>query len=174
MFGSFRLNYDAQNWQMLVQNLLLDHNSLDVNERVQIIDDLFHLANSQRISLATALPLLDYMPREHQFLPWRFLVDNVKRLVECVREEDSLIYSRLREYLIRLLRPTYHRLKWGESAREALDDKLIRILVVDLLCSLDYEDCVENSVKQLVDSIKINVYNIPPHLSKSIYCTAIR
>ena len=36
--------------------------------------------------------------------------------------------------------------------------RLIRILVVDLLCSLDYEDCVENSVKQLSDSIKINVY----------------
>ena len=36
--------------------------------------------------------------------------------------------------------------------------RLVRILAVDLLCSLDYEDCVENSVKQLTDSIKINVY----------------
>lgn len=39
-----------------------------------------------------------------------------------------------------------------------LINRLIRIQVVDLLCSLDYEDCVENSVKQLTDSIKINVY----------------
>ena len=30
-------------------------------------------------------------------------------------------------------------------------------MVVDLMCYLDYEDCVENSVKQLTDSIKINV-----------------
>lgn len=35
--------------------------------------------------------------------------------------------------------------------------RLIRILVVDLLCSLDHDDCVENSVKQLTDIIKINV-----------------
>ncbi len=36
-------------------------------------------------------------------------------------------------------------------------ERLIRILVVDLLCSLDHDDCVENSVKQLTDIIKINV-----------------
>ena len=35
--------------------------------------------------------------------------------------------------------------------------RLIRIMVVDLMCYLDYGDCVENSVKQLTDSIKINV-----------------
>lgn len=173
LFGSFRINYDEQNWQMLVQNLVLNHKSLAVNERVQIIDDVFYLANSQRVPITTALKVLEYIPYEDKYLPWRFLVDNVKRLVSSI-EDDSLIYSNLRDYVIRLMKPTYHRLKWGESPFESMDDKLIRILVVDLLCSLDYEDCVENSVKQLVDSIKINVYNIPQHLSKSIYCTAIR
>ena len=44
--------------------------------------------------------------------------------------------------------------------------RLIRILVVDLLCSIDYEDCVENSVKQLTDSIKINVYKYFKQLAK--------
>ena len=173
MFGPFRINYDEQNWKMLIKNLIYDYKSFDVNERVQIIDDVFYLANNQRISITTALDVIQYIPNEDKFLPWKFLVNNIKRVIGFI-EEDSLIYSNLRDYLIRLIKPTYHKLKWGESLYETIDEKLIRILVVDLLCSLDYEDCVENSVKQLVDSIKINVYNIPLHLSKSIYCTAIR
>lgn len=57
---------------------------------------------------------------------------------------------------------------------DTFDEKLIRILVVDLMCMLDYEECVENSVKQLNDNIRINVNNIPQHLSKSVLCTAVR
>ena len=52
-----------------------------------------------------------------------------------------------------------HLFDWLKSKQISLPStRLIRIEVVDLLCSIDYEDCVENSVKQLTDSIKINVY----------------
>lgn len=173
MFGPLRVNYDPQNWQMLISTLLHSPKSFATSERTQLIDDVFHLANTQQLSITIALSMLAYIPQETQFLPWQFLVTNLKKIITYIAD-DSLIYSQLRDYLIRLIKPTYHRLKWGETFGESLDDKLIRILVVDLLCSLDYEDCVENSVKQLVDSIKINVYNIPQHLAKSIYCTAIR
>ncbi len=142
-------------------------------ERVQLVDDLFRLADERRLPMRTALSLLAYLPRETAFLPWRLLAAHLATLLRRVADQPA-VYSLLRAHLIRLLRPTYHRLKWGEAAGESSDAKRIRVLVVDLLCSLDYADCVDNSVKQLTDSIKINVYNIPQHLARSIYCTAIR
>ncbi|CAF0715734.1 unnamed protein product [Brachionus calyciflorus] len=173
MFDFLRVNYDLQNWAMITQQLIFDFKSFNVNERVQIIDDVFYLINNQHLSIRTGLNMLEYLKRETRYLPWKFAVDHIKKIFSYI-EDDSQIYSKFREFIIGLVKPVYERLQWGENLMDSTDEKLIRILVVDLMCSLDYEDCVDNSVKQLMDIIKINVNNIPQYLSKSVYCTAIR
>jgi len=173
LFGLLRVNYDLQNWRLLIQTLVNSPTSIPEPDRIQLIDDLFYLTHIHALPIRTALSLLAYLPHEPAYLPWHSFTTHLTVLLHHI-SDDPLIYSQLRTHLIRLFQSTYHRLKWGEEPNESLDQKQIRILVVDILCRLDYTDCVDNSVKQLTDSIKINVYNIPQHLAKSIYCTAIR
>ena len=40
------MNYDVRNWQMLIDQLLTDHEKIDVVNRAQIVDDALNLARS--------------------------------------------------------------------------------------------------------------------------------
>ena len=42
-FGYYRVNYDQQNWQALMDQLKSDHHVISVKNRAQIIDDSFNL-----------------------------------------------------------------------------------------------------------------------------------
>ena len=42
--GYYRVNYDHNNWNLLTQQLLTDHQLIHVNNRVQIVDDVLNLA----------------------------------------------------------------------------------------------------------------------------------
>lgn len=44
--GYYRVNYDDNNWNLLVQQLNTDHRAIHVINRAQIIDDAFNLARA--------------------------------------------------------------------------------------------------------------------------------
>lgn len=62
---------------------------------MQIIDDAFYLVNNQKMPISNALNILEYIPREDNFLPWKYLVKNVKTIINYI-EDDSKIYSKFR------------------------------------------------------------------------------
>jgi aminopeptidase N len=95
MFGQLRVNYDEQNWLMLVKSLVYNYKSLNVNDRVQIIDDAFYLANNQKMPISYALNILEYIPREDNFLPWKYVIKSVKKIINLI-EDDSQVYSKFR------------------------------------------------------------------------------
>ena len=68
---------------------------MNVNDRVQIIDDAFYLANNQRMSISIALNILKYIPKEDNFLPWKYAIKNVKTILNYI-EDDSQVYSKFR------------------------------------------------------------------------------
>lgn len=60
---------------------------------------MFFLINNQFLSIRYGLNLLDYLKQENRFLPWKFLIDQIKKIFSFI-EDDSQIYSKFRVYLI--------------------------------------------------------------------------
>lgn len=113
-FSFFRVNYDAQNWKMLTQQLTFDYKvkkinlkliikiiikikSFNVNERIQIIDDIFYLINNQFLPIRYGLNVLDYLKRETRYLPWKAAIDHIKKIFSYI-EDDSQIFSKFRVF----------------------------------------------------------------------------
>lgn len=46
--GYYRVNYDQHNWNLLIQQMLTDHQRIHINNRVQMIDDVMNLASTGR------------------------------------------------------------------------------------------------------------------------------
>ena len=44
--GYYRVNYDKQNWELIIKQLNEDHTKIHVINRAQIIDDAINLARS--------------------------------------------------------------------------------------------------------------------------------
>lgn len=103
---------------------------------------MFYLINNQILPISYGLNILEYLPRENKFLPWKYAVEHVKKILSYV-EDDSQIYSKLRvnkyflkflncqnflnlslkEYIIDLIKPIYVKLQWGENIMDTLDEK---------------------------------------------------
>ena len=66
----FRVNYDKQNWALLVEQLLRNHTAIHVNNRAQIIDDAFNLARANLLDYETALSVTEYLHKEVDYVPW--------------------------------------------------------------------------------------------------------
>ncbi len=83
--------------------------SFDVNERVQLIDDMFHMAETGELPVAYALDTLEYIRDEESYLPWRFAVKHLKRLIAHIEDDSSSTYVMLR--VSRALHQPQHRHK---------------------------------------------------------------
>lgn len=78
--GYYRVNYDAQNWQLLIDQLNFNHSVIDVVNRATLIDDAFNLAMVGYINQATYLNLISYLQNETDFLPFNLAIASINFL----------------------------------------------------------------------------------------------
>ena len=63
-----------------------------------MIDDAFYLSNYGKLSISITLSILEYLPIETSYLPWKIAIDNIKSLVSNI-QDDSSIYASFRVFL---------------------------------------------------------------------------
>lgn len=68
--GYYRVNYDERNWNLIIDQLIEDPSVIDEINRVQILDDLFHLAEIGKVDYKLALKALTYFKNEKDSFPW--------------------------------------------------------------------------------------------------------
>lgn len=71
--GFYRVNYDTQNWQLLVEQLNADHELIDVVNRATLVDDAFNLANAELVEQTMFLSLISYLRNETDALPFQLV-----------------------------------------------------------------------------------------------------
>ena len=62
--GFYRVNYDESNWNLLIKQLINDHNKIDVINRAQLIDDSFNLGRAGLIDQTLFLKITSYLTNE--------------------------------------------------------------------------------------------------------------
>ncbi|GFY39305.1 aminopeptidase Ey [Trichonephila inaurata madagascariensis] len=69
--GYYRANYDADNWNLILEQLLENHTKIHVINRAQILNDILNLARSDEVDYALALNMTKYLFFETEYLPWQ-------------------------------------------------------------------------------------------------------
>lgn len=75
------MNYDANNWNMLIEHLKANHTQIPPVNRGQLIDDAFHLAAANYLPYATLFSLVDYLRHETDYIPWLATMKNFQNLI---------------------------------------------------------------------------------------------
>ena len=62
--GFYRVNYDSQNWNLLINQLKTNHTLIDSTSRAQLIDDSFNLGRADEIDQLDFFRLSEYLTKE--------------------------------------------------------------------------------------------------------------
>ncbi|KAK7083143.1 hypothetical protein SK128_001738 [Halocaridina rubra] len=171
--GYYRVNYDENNWNLLIQQLQTDHEVIHLINRAQLLDDALDLAGAGFLSYTTAFSINAYLSSETEYVPWTAALDNMGYIEQMFTRTGH--YGSLRNYLLDLLVPLYNSVGFEDNLNDPHLDQLTRVTAVTWACKLDYSDCVSKSVA-LYTSWMANPSNqsiISPNEKKPVICTAI-
>ncbi|XP_069952144.1 aminopeptidase N isoform X2 [Cherax quadricarinatus] len=171
--GFYKVNYDDDNWNLLIKQLNSDHKVIHVINRAQIIDDAMDLAQAGQLSYKTALDVIAYLGNEEEYIPWESALSNLVYLKKMFIRSKH--YGALKNYLLNLLTPLYESVGFQDNINDPHLEQLKRVKALTWACNLEYQDCVNNSVS-LYQKWMENPSNrsiVSPNLKSIVYCTAI-
>ena len=87
--GYYRVNYDEQNWRLIIQQLREDHTKIHVINRAQIIDDVLNLARAGLLKYQLALEVTTYLNKEDEYVPWAAALSGLEYLDEMLKGTAS-------------------------------------------------------------------------------------
>lgn len=93
MTGYYRVNYDEENWQRIIDFLdSEDFEKIPAVNRAQLIDDAFNLAKADKLKYEIPLALSRYLKRETDYLPWYSFFNAMDFLKTELLSEDEYEY----------------------------------------------------------------------------------
>ena len=81
--------------------------------RAQLVNDVFSLAQANRLRATRPFELAGYFANEQDYLPWSVLLERLEFYTNVI--ESTEIYGHLRTYLIGLIAPIYNKLSWSSK-----------------------------------------------------------
>jgi hypothetical protein len=68
--GYYRVNYDSQNWRLLMNQLYRDHTVIGPVNRAELVDDAFNLGYAEWIDQLLFFDMIKYLQKEADPLPF--------------------------------------------------------------------------------------------------------
>lgn len=187
--GYYRVNYDLQNWRLLIKQLNEDHRVIGTTNRAQLLDDIFELARSGSLDYKFALDSTKYLKSERDFLPWDTVLTSFGYIDEMLQRTP--LYGQWQDYVADLIRPYYSRYKdsvyWtmpdkslastnGTAVAGAGDDNALEqynlVNAISWACQVD-QHCVSKSKSLFRRWKEGGQNNINPVVRFTVYCTAV-
>lgn len=171
--GYYRVNYDEENWNKLIDQLETNHDVIPLISRGQLIDDAFNLARAKYVNVTLALRTTKYLLNETEYIPWESALNNLQYFI--LMFDRSEVYGSMQKYLRKQVGPLYdHFQNYTDNATVPVihSQQLNQINAISVACSNDVQECTEMATK-LFNEWKNGTNRIPPNLKSAIYCSAI-
>ncbi|XP_072050679.1 glutamyl aminopeptidase-like [Amphiura filiformis] len=141
--GYYRVNYDTQTWDSLVDQLLSDHTVFSAADRSGLIDDAFNLARAEDIDYTVALNLTKYLINERDYVPWDAAFGNIFWMGEMLRFRPS--YGLFRRYIEAQSKPRFDELGWNDITEHLAI--FLQSDIIDMSCGHGSADCLDQGVE---------------------------
>ncbi|KAJ8335468.1 hypothetical protein SKAU_G00388100 [Synaphobranchus kaupii] len=174
--GYYRVNYDSDNWERLLNQLNSDHQLIPVINRAQIVDDTFNLARAKILNITLALRTTVYLSHERELMPWESAIDNLSHFFLLF--DRSEVYGPMQTYFKKLITPLFSyfqriTLNWTRVP-SSHTDQYNQVNAIWLACKTGLDSCQDLTkgwFKQWMQDPANNP--IHPNLRTTVYCSAI-
>ena len=118
--GFYRVNYDQENWNKLIEVLRTDRNKIESTSRATLIDDTFNLGVAELLNATYYLELVSYVKDEDDSLPLLVALNGLDYVYQMLAN-DYEPFEAYKSFFIRLFKSTYDRLGWDENLDDVND-----------------------------------------------------
>uniref|UniRef100_A0A8C7K0J1 Aminopeptidase n=1 Tax=Oncorhynchus kisutch TaxID=8019 RepID=A0A8C7K0J1_ONCKI len=160
--GYYRVNYDMDNWERLLNQLTTDHTVIPLINRAQIVDDAFNLARAKVINTTLALRTTRYLSQERDYIPWESALRNLNYYI--LMFDRGQAYGVLQGYLKMQITPLFEYFRtitvdWTRVPTGHNDQ--VNVIVFLLFNDADFV------------FMQLFIDRIHPNLKTTVYCNAI-
>ena len=174
--GYYRVNYDLENWQKIIEALVTKPNSINRINKGQIFNDLFSLAKVGMVPYNLTMESTKYLLVEKDYIPWASGLIGLGYVKSMFSRTGG--YGLLKKYLSSEMVGQYRSLGFNMQKSDSIDDQSLRELIVSWMCSIGYHDCQRQSkdlFRAWMQSANPDQDNpIDPGVRGSVYCQAIK
>ena len=170
--GYFRVNYDDNNWKALTNILKLDAtDKISTINRAQLVDDVLHMAQTNRVKYEIALDLLRYLSIENEFIPWEAALRALTYVHHRLEStpEDLELFSKL---IFEILGRRYADFGFESKPSDKHLDFLGRQSASQWMCKLDYEACISSAQDKFAEFLAGK--EIDPQIKDIVYQTGMQ
>ncbi|NXB65721.1 AMPN Aminopeptidase, partial [Struthidea cinerea] len=174
--GYFRVNYNQENWDQLLNQLGTDHKVFPVINRAQIIDDAFNLARAKYVNVTLALSTTRFLSRETAYMPWQAALSNLQYFQ--LMFDRSEVFGAMSKYMKKQVTPLFAYYKNITNGWKEIPSGLMvqynEINAISTACSYGVTECQDLAADYL-RQWRQNASNnpVPPNLRSAIYCSMV-
>ncbi|XP_061102770.1 aminopeptidase N-like [Conger conger] len=173
--GYYRVNYNPENWEKLLQQLETDHRKIPTRSRAQLIDDAFTLARKGKVNRTLPLRITKYLLKDTEFIPWESARKYLENII--LMFDRTEVYGTIKAYVRKLVGPLYDHFEnftWNSSIPDSCTAQLNQINAVKLACAIELPKCQKMAADLFEQWRKSPTTNpIHPNLRPMVYCSAI-
>ncbi|NXL72438.1 AMPN Aminopeptidase, partial [Leptocoma aspasia] len=173
--GYFRVNYNQENWDQLLEQLGTNHTVFPVINRAQIIDDAFNLARAKYVNVTLALKTTRFLSQETEYMPWQAALSNLQYFQQMF--DRSEVFGAMSRYMKKQVTPLFDYYKnitnnW-EDRPSGLMAQYNEVNAISIACSYGVTECQELAKGYLRQWQDSTTNPVPPNLRSAIYCSMV-
>ncbi|XP_052090870.1 uncharacterized protein LOC127727793 [Mytilus californianus] len=170
-YGYYRVNYDDENWQALIEQLKTDHLSIHVINRGQILNDVWSLSKSGDVGTLTALQVVDYLSEELDYVPWYAATVELSYVKKMLTR--TAIYGNFQKYMSNLLGKAFDHYGLDNTGATHIE-AYARSLLAHQACNYNIVGCTTEALTMYNNWMADpETYRIDPDLKSTVYCTGV-
>ncbi|XP_049546882.1 thyrotropin-releasing hormone-degrading ectoenzyme-like [Anopheles darlingi] len=168
--GYYRVNYDANLWLRLIQQLTRNHEVLPPTSRGQLLDDGVKLYLTEHIDAPLLYGLLQYIEREIDTIPWIVLLanDNLGALRDAL-VPDEASFNAFTRFAVTRIRSIFELVQFDGISGEPHEFQQLRSSVIEWSCRLGVTECRTEALTRMMNDMT-GTAMIPSYLKESVYC----
>lgn len=167
-YGFYRVNYDENNWNALLDQLKSDHTVIHPINRAQIINDAWNLARAGLLDMKIALQTLDYLDSELDFVPWKAALRELKYVKTSL--QLTSLYGPFENFMRKILKQAYRKTAEGTDHYNRLQYSTI----AKAACDFNLADCVNDAIEMFAAWKQDNSSRVASDLKEMVYCIGVR
>lgn len=164
----YRVFYDTPILQKIQLALMASgHSSIAVENRAQLVDDLFNFAYAEMIDYLEVFQFLEYLSMETDYIVWYAAYQGMERVAERFDQQQLLDFQK---YLGDIASAVFEKLSVNIDPNDSILDVYNRNMQVSWLCKYRSLECND----QVSQSYSASVEKPSPDYRETFYCAASR
>ena len=146
--GFYFVNYPAEQWSKLINNLITNENNivslLTVNDRSELITSSYFLSRAKLAPFSIALDIYNYLVHETHYVPWTIhskLIANLAWEMERTEYRESYLH-----FERRLTQSHYSGIDFWNFENTTIIDRMFRKILIQNACGSGNKQCLKDAL----------------------------